>query len=260
MDKRGQSKLDNNRKQTRKETDLYPPLKRYWEKQGYAVKGEVQGCDLVAMKEGQDEPVIVEIKKTVNLSLVLQGLDRQRMSGIVYIAAERKLSSAHARYERWAALEELCRKLGLGLITVQFYKKRSPRVDIVCHPESEIRPRRSVSRKRLLVEFRERSGDYNIGGSTGVKLLTAYREKALRCAYVLEQAGELSPSKVRDKLSEPKAASILQRNVYGWFLRVRRGVYALTPEGKQAVQQYLPYLKKMGVVPEDSEGPPACNT
>lgn len=237
--------VENNRKQTRKETDLYAPLKKYWEKQGYEVKGEVQGCDLVALKEEEVEPVIVEIKKTVNLSLVLQGLDRQRISASVYIAAERKLSSARARYERWGALEELCRKLGLGFMTVQFYQKRAPRVDVVCHPERLARPKRSVSQKRLLREFRERSGDYNTGGSTGVKLLTAYREKALRCAFLLDQAGELSPSQIRDRLGEPKAASILQRNVYGWFARARRGVYVLTPEGQQAITMYMPYLQKI---------------
>ncbi len=244
--------MENNRNTKRKETDLYPPLKKYWEKQGYEVKGEVQGCDLVALKSGQEEPIIVEIKKSVNLSLILQGLDRQRISAAVYIAAERKLAAAAARYERWRALEELCRKLGLGFMTVQFYKKRSPRVDIVCHPECATRPRRSVSRKRLLYEFQERSGDYNTGGSSGVKLLTAYREKALRCAYVLEQAGELAPSTIRDQLAEPKAASILQRNVYGWFVRVRRGVYALTPEGKQAIKLYEPYLAQMGITSHDS--------
>ncbi|GIQ70731.1 hypothetical protein XYCOK13_35550 [Xylanibacillus composti] len=91
------------------------------------------------------------------------------------------------------------------------------------------------------------------GGSSGVKLLTAYREKALRCAFLLDQAGELSPSKVRDQLGEPKAASILQRNVYGWFVRVKRGVYGLTPEGKQAVLMYLPYLKQMGIAHQESD-------
>lgn len=41
-------------------------------------------------------------------------------------------------------------------------------------------------RERLLYEFRERSGDYNTGGSTRVKLVTAYREKALRVALALQ--------------------------------------------------------------------------
>ena len=41
-----------------KETDLYPPVKRYLEGQGYTVKGEIDGCDVVAVRRG-DEPVVV---------------------------------------------------------------------------------------------------------------------------------------------------------------------------------------------------------
>jgi hypothetical protein len=36
----------------------------------------------------------------------------------------------------------------------------------------------------------------------------------------------------------PDAATILLRNVYGWFTRVERGVYALTPEGTSALARW----------------------
>jgi len=32
------------------ETDLYPPVKAFLEGQGYDVKGEVQDCDVVAIR------------------------------------------------------------------------------------------------------------------------------------------------------------------------------------------------------------------
>jgi len=35
-----------------KESDLYQPLKRFLELQGYDVKGEVQDCDVVAVRGG----------------------------------------------------------------------------------------------------------------------------------------------------------------------------------------------------------------
>ena len=54
-----------------RETDLYPPVKAYLEGQGYAVKGEVQGCDVVALR-GAEPPVIVELKQRFSLDLVLQ--------------------------------------------------------------------------------------------------------------------------------------------------------------------------------------------
>lgn len=45
------------------EAELYAPLKAFFELNGYEVKGEVRNCDLVGMKEGADEPLIVELKK-----------------------------------------------------------------------------------------------------------------------------------------------------------------------------------------------------
>ena len=36
----------------------------------------------------------------------------------------------------------------------------------------------------------------------------------------------------------PAAADILQRNVYGWFDRIQRGVYALTAEGTAALNRF----------------------
>ena len=36
----------------------------------------------------------------------------------------------------------------------------------------------------------------------------------------------------------PNASSILLRNVYGWFTRIERGVYALTPEGASALARW----------------------
>ena len=43
-----------------KETDLYPPVKRFLEAQGYEVKAEVRGCDVTAVR-GDEAPVIVEL-------------------------------------------------------------------------------------------------------------------------------------------------------------------------------------------------------
>lgn len=80
--------------------------------------------------------------------------------------------------------------LGIGLMTVTFFKTKAPVIDVLCEPgEAPQRRTRRKKQARLLLEFRERSGDYNVGGSTGRKLVTAYREKALRCAYALQQLG-----------------------------------------------------------------------
>ena len=51
------------------ETDLYPPIKRHLERLGLEVKGEVCGCDLVALSDGSPELVVVgEMKQSFNIS------------------------------------------------------------------------------------------------------------------------------------------------------------------------------------------------
>ena len=44
------------------EADLYPPIKAFLEAQGYAVKGEIGPCDIVAVR-GDEPPVVVELKE-----------------------------------------------------------------------------------------------------------------------------------------------------------------------------------------------------
>ena len=62
--------------------------------------------------------------------------------------------------------------------------------------------------------------------------MTAYRQEALACAAALS-AG---PQRPRDlKPAAPRAPKILLHNVYGWFERTDRGVYALTDAGRQAL-------------------------
>ena len=68
-----------------RETDLYPPVKAFLEAQGYAVKSEVEGCDVVAIR-GEEPPVIVELKAVFSLALVFQGIARQSVADNVYLA------------------------------------------------------------------------------------------------------------------------------------------------------------------------------
>ncbi|WP_342477322.1 DUF2161 family putative PD-(D/E)XK-type phosphodiesterase [Paenibacillus sp. FSL H7-0350] len=172
----------------KQETELYAPLKGFFERQGYEIKGEVRTCDLVGIREDEPQPLIVEMKKSFNLALLLQGIERLRLSPNVYLAVERVREKKGAVNQRWGELTGLCRRLGLGLVTVVFYKTKAPLVEVLAEPgEAPPQARSAVRRReRLLYEFRERSGDYNTGGSTRVKLVTAYREKALRVAAALQ--------------------------------------------------------------------------
>jgi hypothetical protein len=218
------------------EAALYSPVKQFLERQGYEVKGEVRGCDLVA-RRGAEPPVIVELKLRFNLPLILQGIDRLALTERVYLAVprpERQARGGPLAPER-PEIRKLCRRLGLGLILVGLTRKS---VEILEEPVP-YRPRQAKSRAlRLLDEFSRRVGDANVGGAVGVPLVTAYRQDALRCARVLAHGGPMPVGSLRTAAGVPTAARILQRNVYGWFDRIERGTYRLTPEGDQALSRF----------------------
>ena len=101
------------------------------------------------------------------------------------------------------------------------------------------RPRQATSRVlRLVDEFSRRIGDANVGGVVGVPLVTAYRQDALRCARALALCGPMRVAALRVTANVPRAARILQRNVYGWFDRIERGTYRLTSEGDLALRRF----------------------
>src|SRR5262245_42240655 len=102
----------------RAEADLYPAVKAFLEAQGYVVKAEVRGWDGVVVR-GDEPPVIVELKLAFSLALVLQGVDRLTLTDRVYLAVGRPRGR---RGRRGSVLRrdvcDLCRRLGLGLMTV----------------------------------------------------------------------------------------------------------------------------------------------
>jgi hypothetical protein len=216
------------------ETQLYEPIKLFLENQGFTVRSEVRHCDIVAIR-GDEPPVIVELKKTFNLPLLIQGIDRLQNTDLVYIAAEQKVKGPAPYNLHWSDIERLCRMLGLGMLTVRFYKTKKPFVEVHCEPSPYV-PRKSAKRTAALItEFRERSGDYNVGGSSKRKLVTAYREKALQCAVHLKVHGPMSTQQLRDKTGNSKVTVLLQKNYYLWFRRSKRGWYELTPQGEEAL-------------------------
>ncbi len=208
------------------ESDLYAPVKALLEGQGYVVKGEVRGCDVVAVRGGEP-PVIVELKRAFGLGLVLQGVDRLAASDRVYLAVGQWP-------KRMRNVKKLCRRLGLGLMVVV-----AARADIVLDPVP-YRPRLNKRKTgRLLGEHARRVGDPNRGGSTTrVPMMTAYRQEALRCAELLASNGPMKLAALRTAADAPRAATILQQDVYGWFERVERGVYTVSPAGRRGLKTF----------------------
>lgn len=214
------------------EAELYPPLKEYFCNQGYTVRGEVRSCDLAATRDG--ELVLVEMKTALNLELLLQGNERKRLCDNVYLAIP---LPAKIYSPRWRKILRLCRSLGLGLITVS----AKGLIQVHCQPQKRAPAKSSRGKKLLLAEFWGRSGDYNLGGSKGLPLVTVYREKALTIAdYIGDQQKTLKD--IRETTGLKEAGPILQKNHYGWYERSKRGVYCLSPLGQAALQKYAPVL------------------
>jgi hypothetical protein len=206
-----------------RETDLYPPVKRFLEAQGYAVKGEIRECDVVAMRAG-DPPVIVELKTSFSLQLVLQGIDRQAVTDAVYLAFPPPKRRQHSD------IVKLCKRLGLGILLVT-----GEHVEALADP-APYQPRKAARRQTMLLkEFAHRVGDTTAGGSGRVPRMTAYRQDALRCAAFMQRHGPSKPAVLRKDAGVAKAPAMLLADVYGWFVRVERGVYGLSPKGEAAL-------------------------
>src|SRR5258707_12368439 len=74
------------------ETALYLPVKRFLENLGFTVKGEVGGCDLVALSAGEPPIVVIgELKLSFNLELLLQADERAGGFGGVLSGAKMPL-------------------------------------------------------------------------------------------------------------------------------------------------------------------------
>jgi hypothetical protein len=215
-----------------RESDLYSPVKAHLEALGYTVRAEVGKCDIVGISG--EAMIAVELKLNFGLSVLYQALQRLPSFDLVYIAVA--VPEGHRARANWDAqtpdASRLCRMLGLGLLSVRNGK-------VVAHADPvPYQPRkRPKLRARLLSEFVRRSGDHNLGGTNRRPRMTAYREDALACARVLAE-GALKAAAVRDAAGVAKASAILRGDVYGWFEKVARGTYVLTPAGQAALVQY----------------------
>lgn len=230
------NKRGNNVKTTTKavrEADLYPPVQAYLTRLGYTVRGEVRNWDITAVRD--DELIAVELKCSMNLTLLVQATQRQRAADSVYVAVPRPRGGIHTR--QWRHICHLLRRLEIGLILVAFREKTSG-VEVVFHPEPLAPRKNSGLRRSVLREMEGRTGDWNTGGVNKVKLMTAYRENALFVACGLEKLGDATPAQLRSLGTGPKTLSILYENVYNWFERVERGIYRLSLEGRRGLEAF----------------------
>ena len=225
-----------------RETDLYLPVKAYLEKLGYTVKSEIKDCDIVAISNDLEhvaQPLIVELKLAFSLELIHQGINRQKLSDRVYLAVPEPDTAIKKRNWRTKlkANIKLCRMLGLGVMTVEIKSALYQGEKVLLDP-APYAPRKNTQRQSgLKTEFIQRVGDPNTGGINKQKIMTAYRQRVLLCAFYLSIEHKMSLKVLRLSTDINDCAQILQKNYYGWFERVARGEYCLTQNGLLAVNE-----------------------
>lgn len=235
------------------EADLYAPIKLMLEAKGYEVKAEVNSCDVVACKEGAPV-VVVELKLSFSIDLVLQGIARQSLAEDIYLAVPAPDTATKRR--NWRSRQrgnlKLCRMLGLGLILVDLEEAAREATKVLLDP-APYKPRKNKRRQtRLMKEFTARVGDPNVAGITRTKIVTSYRQDALRCALAMRGGEEMKVVDIKAATDVSRAASILQKNHYGWFERTARGVYRLTVQGQQGLELHVEVLPLIGKGSEES--------
>ena len=211
-----------------READLYPPIKAYLQRQGYEVKGEVGAADVVG-KRG-DELVVVELKLGFSLALFHQGIERLAVTENVYLAIP-----AGGKAKALKANVKLARRAGLGVLTV---RSRDGFVEVLADPGPYAARLSQKKKTRLLRAFERLEGDPNAGGATRHGIVTGYRQDALKCARFLAVHGPSKGAQVKAWAEVPHATRIMAADYYGWFCRVERGVYDLTPAGRRGLKDY----------------------
>lgn len=226
------------------EVDLYKPIKGYLESLGYEVKGEIKECDIVAKKA--DEIIIIELKLSLNITLLLQAVDRFSVSDLVYIAVPKQCTIYKKKNKQ---VKKLIARLGLGLMVVDFpqtIKSKNIQLEDNCYVEVINDPKdynpRKIKRKQaaLLKEFSSRIGDTKKGGSTTKQVgQTAYRQRCIRVANYLSEHLSAKGADIKKAIAEPQATTMMYQNYYGWFENISKGVYQLSEQGKTELPSWL---------------------
>jgi hypothetical protein len=210
-----------------KETELYEPVKRLLEKEGYIVKAEVKSCDIAAFKG--DELLVVEMKRQFNLKVVYQAMERRALTDKVYIAVPRP---KRYRDKNVRMMRKMLEELGIGLIAVGV--DGAPIAEFVAGP-TQMRRINAAKRKQLIKEADGRNMDVNVGGSNRSKIITAYTEASVLALCHMEVYDTLCTADLKKLGYTDKIRNACKGNAYGWFEKVGRGTYAMSETGVLAL-------------------------
>jgi hypothetical protein len=216
-------------KNTYKETDLYSPVRALLTVLGFTVRGEVKGCDIAAVKD--NTLWLIEMKLTANLKLLFQAAEKQTMTDWVFVAIPRPKK---ARDKHYTQFSRLLKKLNIGLITVSLDSEH-PTAEIIRYPAGNDTKNNAAARK-IKREIAGRTVDTQ--GGTQEKVNTAYREKCIKIAVLLEIHGPVNaPALIKTHRCGADTYNILRANTYGWYEKTGRGLFALSEQGRSYLHE-----------------------
>lgn len=220
------------------EKDMYPSVKSLLISQGFEVKGECRKVDALGVKGARGQEVVhaVEMKLTCNLKVLFQAFGNLQKKLCHYSSIAVCIPSGTGKglkrknaMKMAITLRQICRELGLGLIIVD---ESTNSASFTVEPKYKEITGKAKSFERLMREFHDRTGDQNVGGVTRVTLITAFKERSIRIARALLNNGPLSIRDICQISNVEQSSSILNGNKLEWFTRVQRGIYDLTPYGR----------------------------
>jgi Uncharacterized conserved protein len=214
-----------------RETDMFPHIKAWLLGQGYDVYGEVKNCDIAATRS--DTLVLVEIKRSITLTLIHQIVKRQQTNALVYGAV---IAPPEYTDRKWRDSMRLFKRLGAGLLVV--YMEEPPRVEALFHPSDLDKPQHKAMTKAFKKELQGRLFDVNIGGSPGFNAMNSHKEKALRIAVAIDRLGPSTKAVLAHTGASALTGSILRTNRHGWFVQYASGLFDLTEKGRAALVTY----------------------
>ncbi len=221
---------------------MYLPIKKLFEAKDYIVKGEVKSTDITAVKG--DEIIIVEMKMLLTFKLLYQALNRQRLSDNVFIAIP-KPPYKKLIGKSFKEKEFILRRLHLGLILVDMENDIAqvrffPKVFDVKLSQAKSKKKKN----QLIEEFNNRKSNSNFGGTSRTKIVTAYKERVIKLAHYLKEEPK-STKELRILTSDKQVANLLQKNYYGWFQRVDRGIYTITEVGSKEIIEFKELINQL---------------
>ncbi|MFV0441169.1 MAG: DUF2161 family putative PD-(D/E)XK-type phosphodiesterase [Lachnospirales bacterium] len=212
------------------EKDLFPPLKRYFEKQGYKVNAEVKDCDIVITKD--DYIGVIEMKLALNITLVHQALQRLAITENVYMAVKKPKKNY---FKERVKMIRLAKRLNIGLIVVHPKQKfDDTSVEILYQPQ-DTKSKTTKNTEKILKEIKGRRLDTNVAGVTQTKVLTAYRDISIRIACICEAYTVVNNAFLTDYFGIEKGYFVVYNNFYGYFTMLGKGDYGISDKGLQAL-------------------------